>query len=385
MMLKDIRVVEIGQAFAGPVSTEILAHLGAEVIKVERPDGGDEARRWGPPFWGDNAAVFHAVNRGKKSIALDLKDKDDLAACKALIAGADVLAHNLRPGALARMGLDADTLREANPRLIYAEISAYGHVGPLKDHPGYEILAQAFSGVMSITGEPDRNPVRCGPSISDFGSGMWLAIGVLAALLEREKTGRGGLVQTSLLETALSWTSVAASSYLASGKTPARVGATHHLVAPYGYFETRTAPLMIACASDALFARLADAIGQPALPEDARFCDNPGRVRHKAAIEGIVATALKAETQEHWFDVLSRAGVPCSPVNTVPEALAHAQTDALGMLQADPDDPAIRSVAFPVSFDGRRPPLTHGAPALGADTEDVLGAQHDLTGGPRKE
>ncbi|MEO1610967.1 MAG: CoA transferase, partial [Pseudomonadota bacterium] len=178
MRLNDIRVVEIGQAFAGPFAAEILAMLGAEVIKIERVGSGDEARRWGPPFQGDAAAMFHTINGNKKSVAMDLKDEGDLAACKELIATADVLVHNFRPGGLDRLGLGAEALMAAHPRLIYSEVSAYGHTGPLRTAPGYEILAQAFGGIMDITGEPDRNPVRCGPSLCDFGSGMWLAIGV---------------------------------------------------------------------------------------------------------------------------------------------------------------------------------------------------------------
>ena len=372
-MLNDVRVVEIGQAFAGPFSTEILAHLGAEVIKVERPGTGDEARRWGPPFWGDDAAVFHAINSNKTSVALDLKDTADLDLCKELIGGADVLVHNLRPGALDRLGLGEVALTAEFPRLIYAEISAYGHTGPLKDLPGYEILGQAFGGVMSITGEPDRNPVRCGPSVCDFGSGMWLAVGILAALHNRARTGKGSVVQTSLFETALSWTAVAANSYLASGKEPTRNGATHHLIAPYGYFETKTGPIMLACASDALFVKLSHALDQPDWVHDDRFCDNPARVRNKELVEGLVAQILSEQTQEHWFDVLGRAGVPCAPVNSIPQALDHPQTHALDILQIDPANPDITSLGLPISFDGTRPSLRHGAPRLGSSAiSDVI-------------
>lgn len=365
-MLDDVRVVEIGQAFAGPFSTEILAHLGADVIKVERPGTGDDARRWGPPFWGDDAAVFHAINSNKRSVALDLKDPRDLAACKDLIGGSDVLVHNLRPGALDKLGLGAEGLSTEFPRLIYAEISAYGHTGPLQDLPGYEVLGQAFGGIMSITGEADRPPVRCGPSICDFGSGMWLAIGILTALHDRVRTGKGGVVQTSLFETALSWGAVAASSYLASGDAPTRQGASHHLIAPYGYFETQTGPVILACASDTLFTKLAHALGRSEWVEDDRFRDNPARVRNKPLIEGLVADILSEQSQAHWFDVLGRAGVPCAPVNSIPEALDHEQTQALGILQTDPARPDITSVGLPISFNSVRPGLRHGAPALGA-------------------
>ena len=373
MHLDDIRIIEIGQAFAGPYATEILANLGAEVIKVERKGAGDEARRWGPPFQDGDAALFHTVNGNKKSVALDLKDEGDLAACKELIATADVLVHNFRPGALDRLGLGAEAMTAAHPRLIYAEVSAYGHKGPLREAPGYEILAQAFGGIMSITGEPDRNPVRCGPSVCDFGSGMWLAIGVLSALHNRERTGKGGVVQTSLFETALSWTKVAASSYLAAGKEPVRAGATHHLIAPYGLFETKSGPIMIACASDALYRRLVEAIGRPELADDDRFADNPRRIERKAEIEGLIEDVLRTESRGHWFDVLNAAGVPCSPVNSVAEALNHDQTAALGILQTDPERPEITSLGFPVNFDGERPERRSGAPALGsADIETLL-------------
>lgn len=365
MQLKGIRVVEIGQAFAGPFASEILAHLGADVIKVERPNGGDEARRWGPPFWGDDAAVFHAINSNKRSVALDLKAPQDVATCKALLAEADILVHNLRPGALQRLGLGADDLAQEFPRLIYAEISAYGARGPLKDLPGYEILGQAFGGVMSITGEAEGGPVRCGPSVCDFGSGMWLAIGVLAALQERHRTGKGGLVQTSLFETALSWTAVAASSYLASGNEPGRNGASHHLIAPYGLFETKTGPLMLACASDALFDRLADALGQSIWKSDERFHNNPARVRNKTLIEGMIGEIIETEPQDHWFKVLGQAGVPCAPVNTISEALMHPQTEALNMLQSTPEATDIQTLGLPLSFDGTRPSVHYGAPALG--------------------
>lgn len=368
MTLNNVRVVEMGQAFAAPFSAEILANLGADVIKVERPGSGDETRRWGPPFWGKDAAVFHSINGNKKSVALDLKDPQGQEDFKTLISGADVFLHNLRPGALGKLGLGPDELIDQFPRLIYAEISAFGHLGPLKMLPGYEILSQAFGGVISITGEAGRTPVRCGPSVCDFGSGMWLAIGILAALHERERTGRGGLVQTSLFETALSWTTVSASSYLASGEEPVRMGAGHHLIAPYGYFETKTRPMMLACASDNLFQKLARAIGRPEWIEDERFRDNPGRVRNKDLIEGLIADILKTERQQHWFDLLNDAGVPCSPVNTIPDALDHDQTKALGIVQTDPDNPEISCVGFPVSIDGKRPGLRHGAPALGSSS-----------------
>lgn len=366
MVLQGIRVIEVGQFFAGPFASAILANLGADVIKVERPETGDEGRRWGPPFWGDDAAVFHAINGNKKSVVLDLKSRQGQADFKTLVSGADVLLHNMRPGTLDKFGYGPEALCDMFPELIYGEISAFGHVGPLKMMPGYEILSQAFGGVMSITGEADRNPVRCGPSVCDFGSGMWLVIGILAALHQRARTGKGCVVQNSLYETALTWTAVSASSYYASGKEPMRMGAGHYLVSPYGYFETGTHPLILACGSDGLFRRLASVLGHPEWPEDARFRDNPSRVRNKALIEGMIAEILVTEPQQHWFDVLNAAGIPTAPVNTVPQALDHEQARVLGIVQADPANPDIRSVGLPVSFDGKRPALQRGAPKLGA-------------------
>lgn len=366
MALQGIRIVEIGQAFAGPFSTHILGCLGAEVIKIERPGKGDEARGWGPPFWNGNAAAFHAINGNKRSLALDLKDEADRATCRALVGEADVLVHNLRPGALDRIGLGADALVKDFPRLIYAEISAYGPTGPMKDLPGYEILAQAFGGVMSITGEADRDPVRSGPSVCDFGSGMWLAIGILAALQKRHATGKGGLVQTSLFETALMWTSVSASSYLASGQEPTRMGASHHLISPYGYFQTATRPIMLACASDALFVRVAKALGYPEWVEDPKFQNNQSRVNHKGEIEGMISDIFATKPQEHWITLLTDAGIPCSAVNSISEVLAHPQTEALGMVRQHPEDGEIRSIAVPLTIDGVRDPLATGAPELGS-------------------
>lgn len=368
MALENVRVVEMGQAFAGPWAAKILANLGADVIKVELPGSGDESRRWGPPFWGKDAAVFHAVNGNKKSVAIDLKVPQDREDFLSLLGEADIFLHNMRPGALAKMSLGPKEMTEKFPRLIYGEISAFGHKGPLKMMPGYEILSQAFGGVISITGEQNETPVRCGPSVCDFGSGMWLAIGLLAALHERETTGQGGTVQTSLFETALSWTTVSASSYFASGEEPVRMGSSHHLISPYGYFETATRPIMVACASDNLFQKLASALGHTEWIEDERFKDNPARVYNKTVIEDMIADILKTKPQQHWFEQLNEAGVPCSPVNSIPEAFDHPQAKALAIVQTDPTNDEIKSVGFPVSLNGKRPGLRFGAPDLGSST-----------------
>lgn len=371
-MLNNLRIVELGQAFAGPFSAGIFADLGAEVIKIEHPQGGDSARKWGPPFWGEDAAVFHGVNRNKKSVTLDLKGQQGIECCLQIISEADVLVHNMRPGALEKLGLGYEVLAKKFPRLIYAEISAFGHTGPLEKYPGYEILSQAFGGIMSITGEADGSPVRCGPSVCDFGSGMWLTIGILAALNERERTGAGKLVQTSLLETALVWTAVSASGYLATGDEPKRMGAGHHLVAPYGKFETLDGDILLACANDNLFVKLSQALNVPELSTDSRYYDNPGRTANKVELELIVAGILKQQTQAHWFKLLNEAGVPCSPLNSVSEALEQEQTKSLAIVQEHPEDASIKSIGFPVSFNGERPKVRAGSPLLGSANDNYI-------------
>lgn len=372
---RGLRVVEIGQAFAGPFAAEVLGFLGAEVIKIERPGQGDDARKWGPPFVRGSSAAFNAVNRNKCSVECDLKTDAGRAAFLTILESTDVLLHNSRPGNMDKLGLGFDTLSRQFPRLIFAEISAFGSRGPLQDQPGYEVLSQAYGGIMSITGAVDGLPSRCGPSLCDFGSGMWLVVGILSALLRRTGTGQGGLIQTSLFETSLFWAAIAASGYLADGAEPVRMGAGHTLIAPYGYFETGSDPIILASANDQTFRRLMQVLGRPELTEDARFRDNPGRVRHKALIEGIVTDILRTRPRDAWIAELTAAGIPCAPLNTVPQALDTEQTRALDMLVAHPDDATLRSIGFPLSFEGVRPAIRHSAPQLGEHTDRIIGPQ----------
>lgn len=372
MLLNGIRVVELGQILAGPFAAEILGDLGADVIKVEKPNGGDDARGWGPPYWEGDAALFHQVNRNKRSVTIDLKSQDGIDRLLKLIATADVFVHNMRPGAIETLGLGADKLRKLFPKLIYADIGAFGHVGPLKTRPGYELLLQAFSGVMSITGERGGMPVRAGPSINDLGTGMWAAIGILAALVRRASTGEGCLLQTSLFETALCWTGVPVANHLASGERPERLGSAHPSVMPYGAFPTATGPLIVAAGNDRLFERLADALGHPAWAKDERFATNDGRVRARADLERLLNAALAAKSRDEWIALFEAKGIPCAPIMEIPEVLAHEQTRALGMIQATPENDEIRLVGLPLSIDGQRPQARRPRLKLGADTDDVL-------------
>lgn len=389
-LLNGVRVVELGQILAAPFAAEILGDLGADVVKVEKPNGGDDARGWGPPYWEGDAALFHQMNRNKRSVVLDLKTPEGIDSIVELIGTADVFVHNMRPGAVDALGLGAENLRKTYPRLIYADIGAFGHAGPLNKRPGYELLLQAFSGVMSITGEPAGMPVRTGPSINDLGAGMWAAIGILAALVNRAKTGEGCLLQTSLFETALCWTGIPVANHLASGTRPERMGSGHPSVVPYGAFPTATGPLIVAAGNDRLFERLTQALDNPPWARDGRFAKNDGRVRARVELENLIAAALKQKPRDAWIALFEEKGIPCAPIMEIPEVLEHPQTLALEMMQATPGSEDIRLMGLPLSINGKRPGPRRPRLALGADTSDLLqarqaGEQHARPHNPCQE
>ena len=371
-ILEGIRVLELGQVLAGPFAGAILADLGADVVKLERVEGGDDARHMGPAFRHGDALNFHVFNRGKRSVAIDLKSEEGMAAFETLAAGADILIHNLRPGVTQSMGIDGPSLCARHPRLIYCEISAFGHTGPLRMQPGYEPLIQAFSGLSSINGGPDDPPMRTGASVCDQGTGMWAVIGALALLQRRHLTGRGGVVSTSLLETALVWTGQKADAYVNEGRLPERHRSGHPGFAPYEAFDTADAPLLICCGNDRLFAKFAHALGRDDWTTDARFASNRQRLQHKAELFEQIGPLLRARDRADWLARFSAAGVPCAPVHTVPEAIAHPQVEALGMLQPVPGED-FRLTALPMSIDGVRPAHRAVAPWVG-EHNAALGA-----------
>jgi len=362
--LEGIRVLELGQVLAGPFAGAILADLGADVLKLERIEGGDDARHMGPAFRHGDALNFHIFNRGKKSVAIDLKSAEGLAAFDRLASEADILIHNLRPGVTTALGIDHQTLCGRYPRLVYCEISAFGHAGPMQMLPGYEPLIQAFSGLSSINGGPQDPPMRTGASVCDQGAGMWAVIGALALLQRRQHTGVGGVVNTSLLETALAWTGQKADAYANEGRLPERHRSGHPGFVPYEAFDTADAPLLICCGNDRLFAKLAHELGRCDWLEDPRFATNRSRLRNKPALFDQLEPLLRARTRAQWIDLFHVAGVPCAPVHTVPEAIAHPQVESLGMLCAVPGED-FRLTALPVSIDGERPPHRSRAPKLG--------------------
>ncbi len=362
--LSGITVIEIGQVIAGPFAGAILADLGAEVIKIERPDGGDDARQMGAAFRNGDALNFHIFNRGKKSVTLDLKSPEGLAALNRVAAGADVLLHNLRPDTPEKMGWNGAQMCALHPQLVYCEISAFGHTGPMRLEPGYEPLMQAFSGLSSTNGGPDDPPMRAGASICDQGSGMWAVIGILAMLQRRASTQRGGVVNTSLLETALVWNAQKADAWVNQGALPQRHRSGHPGFVPYEAFDTADGPLVICCGNDRLFAKLAMALGRAQWVTDPRYRTNRERLAHKAALLAELAPLMAERTRAQWTDVFKAAGVPCAPVNRIDQALADPQVIATGILQAVPgEDFALTGLAM--SIDGVRPAIAGAAPQLG--------------------
>lgn len=370
--LEGVRVVEIAQNLAGPIAAEILAHMGADVIKVERPEG-DDARRWGPPFHKGTSPGYLAVNANKRSIRVDLKDRAAVERLLPLIGEADVLVQNLKPGSLEALGLGPDELTKTFPRLIYCSVWAFGRTGPMRLKPGYEPMVQAFSGLMMMNGDDNGPPTRIGTSVLDFGTGMWAAMGVLAGLVRRKETGRGCVVDASLYETGLAWLKGHYASYRASGQVPERHRTGSNRVVPFQAFETKTGPLIVAAGNDRLFAKLAVVLGHPEWPKDPRFVTNAARVEHRdtllAEVETIFATRAKGE----WIDLLEAAGVPCAPIHTLPEAVAHEQAGALGMIQPVPGDD-FSLVALPLSFDGARPAIRRAPPGVGQHDGDLTHA-----------
>jgi len=372
MPLDGITVIELGHSVAAPYAGEILGDLGADVIKIEKTQG-DDARSWAPPYWGNMSATFQSLNRNKRSVVVNLKDRAERERLRRLIVErADVVVSNLRPGSAAEFGLDADALRRSKPSLIYCNIGAFGAKGPLNNRPGYDPLMQAFGGLMSVTGEPAQPPVRVGTSIIDMAAGMWSVIGVLAALLAQRDGGRGSTVDTSLYETALGWMCYHAANFQASGELPRRQGSGVSMIVPYRGYASKDGFIVIAAGNDRLFASLARVLGHAEWIDDPRFRSNPDRVRNQDVLYRWIEELIPARTNREWAAILDEAGVPNAPMQTIAEVLDHPQTKALGMLQASPQGD-ITLFGLPLSFDGARPAFRRPPPALGAHTGEILG------------
>jgi crotonobetainyl-CoA:carnitine CoA-transferase CaiB-like acyl-CoA transferase len=371
MPMHGIKVVEACSNIAGPVTGTIFGDMGAEVVKIEKPNGGDDARAWSPPVLHGMGARFHAINRNKLSVTLDLKSPDDRAKLKKLVAEADVFVHNMRPGVAESLGLSGREALASNPRLIYCAIGAYGSKGPWRTWSGYDGLAQALSSQMFGNGEPDGQPLLVADALVDKGAGMWAAIAILAALNDRSRTGKGSIVETSLLEAALFWRDGAFAQYVASGRSPQRPGNGSAQVVPYGVFTTADRPIMLGLAGDGLFASFAKLIGRGEWVSDERFAKNAARVKNRVVLEALIEETLASRKSDEWVELLGSNGIPCAPILDPAEAFHHPQVQALGIFQSPPGL-EMPLVTAPWSINGVRPPVRRRAPALGEDNDTVL-------------
>jgi crotonobetainyl-CoA:carnitine CoA-transferase CaiB-like acyl-CoA transferase len=361
-------------SIAGPYCAQILAALGADVVKVERPDTGDDGRAWGPPFWNGEGTMFLSANAGKRSLALSLRDARGREALLRLAERSDVFLQSLRPGLAEELGLGPDAVHAANPRLVYCSLGAYGRTGPLSTEPGYDALMQAAGGLISITGEPGRPGVRVGSSLIDQGTGTWAALGVLAALLERERTGEGCVVDVSLYETAIGYIGYHLAGYLADGTIPTGEGTRFPMVAPYQVMATRDGELMVAGGNDRLFRAICDVLDLQELVDDPRFRANADRVRNREELVALLEERLRTQGSATWRERLTAAGVPTAAVADVRDVAESPQTAALGILQAL-DHPRIHGLtltALPVSFDRERALHPSAPPDVGQHSADIL-------------
>jgi crotonobetainyl-CoA:carnitine CoA-transferase CaiB-like acyl-CoA transferase len=375
--LAGIKVVDLSRVLAGPWCTQLLADLGAEVIKIERPGAGDDTRHWGPPWHGEGdkrvAAYFLSCNRGKKSAAIDFARPEGAALIRKLAAEADVVIENFKVGGLDKFGLDAGSLRSANPRLVYASITGFGQDGPYADRAGYDYIVQGMGGLMSITGLPDGvpggGPMRVGVAVVDLFTGLYTCVAILAALYRREKSGEGTYIDMALFDTQLAMLANQASNALISGKDPPRQGNTHPNIVPYQPFDAADQPIIIAVGNERQFARLAEMCGHSEWTSDERFASNEARVANRDEMVRLVSEAIARKPAAEWLKQLDGAGIPAGPINSVSQALADVQAQHRQMVRTIAGVPLVGS---PVRLDGDRADSDLPPPSLGEHTGDVL-------------
>ena len=372
--LRGVRVLDLTKVLAGPLCTQYLGDMGADVIKVEAVQTGDETRGW-PPFRAPGlGAVFLSVNRNKRSIALDLKTAQGRAIVHKLAETADVAIESFGTGVAERLGIDAPTLQAINPRLIHCSISGFGRTGPMGSAPGYDVILQAFCGIMGMTGDEGGSYIRSPISPIDQMTGMHALSGILAKLYERQVGGTGGTVGVSLYDTAMGLMAYNLQTYWERGVQPAKCGSSHESLCPYQAFETAEGPLMLGVANDNLWRKFCAATGLDRVADDPDFRTNADRVRNRDRTLGIVREALLTNSATHWYDLLSKAGVPCSPIQSLRQLLEHPHTPASGIVTsyARPDAGELHGIAQPVLFDGGREPATLPPPTNGQHTDDIL-------------
>jgi formyl-CoA transferase len=375
--LDGIKVLDLSRVLAGPWCTQLLADLGAEVIKIERPGAGDDTRHWGPPWFGEGdervAAYFLSCNRGKKSAAIDFGRPGGAALVRKLAQDADIIVENFRVGGLEKFGLDAASLRAANPRLVYASITGFGQDGPYADRAGYDYIIQGMGGLMSITGLPDGvpggGPMRVGVAVVDLFTGMYACVAILSALFAREKTGEGAHIDMALFDTQLAMLANQASNALVSGKDPPRQGNTHPNIVPYQVFDAADQQVIIAVGNDRQFARLAEICAHPEWAADDRFASNGARVANREAIVGLLSEAIRGKPAAEWLERLEAAGIPAGPINRISQALADVQAQHRQMVRTIAGVPQVGS---PLRFNDNRADADLPPPALGAHTGEVL-------------
>ena len=372
--LQGIRVLDLTRVLAGPYCTMFLGDLGAEVVKVEQPGVGDDTRGWGPPFAGGESAYFLCVNRNKKSLTVDLKSVEGIALVRQLAERADVLIENFRPGAMDRLGLGEKDLRAANPKLIYASLSGFGADGPMADTPGYDLIVQAWGGLMSITGTAESGPLKVGVAIIDLVAGLMLGKSIVAALYAREKIGVGQKLDTSLLEAEVAALINAGSNYLIGDQVPGRWGNAHPTIVPYQSFQTADSFLVLGAASEGIWKRLCPALGCAELADDPRFAKNANRVENRKELIAILSEVFMTRTTEAWVVALTQADVPCAPVQTIDQVFAAPQVLHRNML-VEVDHPTagmFKMAGIPVKFSATPPSVRLPPPLLGQHNDDVL-------------
>ena len=374
--LKGIKVIELAQIMAGPTCGMLLADMGAEVIKVEKLPGGDDTRSYTQPSIAGESAAFMILNRNKRGIAVNLKKPGGLEVVKRLLADADVVTENYRKGTLEKLGLGYDVLEKLNPRLIYCAVSGYGRTGPYADKGGFDLIAQGFAGIMSITGEPGGAPVKSGTSIADINAGILAALGIVSALVARATTGRGQVVETSLMEAAIQQTYWQSAIFFATGENSGPSGSAHILTAPYQAFPTEDGWINVGGANQSNWERIAKVIGRPELAADERFVDNGQRMKNLAALTPLIAERLKSRPSADWIREFEAAGVPVGPVNRIGDMLADPQVAAREMV-VEVDHPRagrMKALGSPIKFSDTPGAVTRAAPLLGEHTREILGS-----------
>ena len=372
--LSGVRVLDLSRVLAGPFCTMVLGDLGAEVIKVERPDGGDDTREWGPPFAGGESAYYLCVNRNKKSVTLDLKSPAGVEAVRALAAVSDVFLENFRVGAMGKLGLGYEEVKALNPGVVYCSITGYGQTGPYRDLAGYDFILQAMSGLMSITGEPDGEPMKLGVATVDLTTGLYAAVAILAALRHRDRTGEGQYIDLSLMDAAVSWLANVGSNHLVSGEVPGRYGNAHANIVPYQVFRARDRYLAVGIGNDGQWRRFCEIAGEPRLASDPRFAANPDRVRNRAVLIPLLEELFPRHDADFWIGSLWREGIPAGPINTVDRVFADPNTAARGMV-VEMDHPTagkVRLIGSPLKLSGTPVEYRLAPPLLGEHTASVL-------------